>query len=748
MEINFKYKEKNHVIKCQKSDVFREVCENFVKKYSLNIDKIFFIFKGTKINLDENSYVEQQFNLEHIDVKNIKKKNRIEVLVYDESPFIITFFHEGTQIFLEAEEDEKMLSIFKRFCTKAKTNISELNFLYGGNILSKENNYTLIQIVNNLDKFNRKMSIQVDSGNSNNNNNQNNINNNNNYNVCNSNNINNNNYNINNDINNINNINNANNDINNINNDNNNNNYTNNYKIENNSNIILNDDNHIIDEEKISPLVGYQKKNFNQEKYAINDDEPINQDIILDNNEYKMYQQPEDNEYYEKKAFYLQTSIVLFIQLFAILLITILGFLFDFNKILIGWKASPVIKYVIFILSIFAFIIIVKMNLNDNFNKNKIFMITFHVLEPIIISYHSFLMSERIDYKYIIIEYSLIAIEILALGIYVLFFHIHKLQYFLFSSSILSLIGLILFSIFWIKELLPIVYVSIFWLLTLGYYLFWHYIALKMCKLDEFLFSAFIFDYSFIFGLAYGVIWLFRKSRKAIKNRIKDYDSHYYDQFLRLYGIFFGQVIIIIILYWVSISLGYIDFLNKYDSAAQPMFAFTFLGCIIFCCIPICYRKHPSTKLWYIYSGLYIPIFFIFLTFISKYESNPEEGYILTLLFLIFFSLLSIIIFNLLIHTDKIIYNAIYSLVIDSIVIVLFHFLWFNDEHKLIVFFIEAVVISIYLPLCQLFTYSYNDDGYLAFSLIFFNYGVFYVVNCLVYGIVVLYINYKNRRND
>ena len=301
MEINFKYKEKNHVIKCQKSDVFREVCENFVKKYSLNIDKIFFIFKGTKINLDENSYVEQQFNLEHIDVKNIKNKNRIEVLVYDESPFIITFFHEGTQIFLEAEEDEKMLSIFKRFCTKAKTNITELNFLYGGNILSKENNYTLIQIVNNLDKFNRKMSISVNSGSNNNNNNSNTINNNNNYNV-------------NNDINNINNINNANHDINNSNNDNNNNNFNNKYNIKNNSNIILNDNNYIIDEEKISPLVGYQKKDYSQDQYAIND-EPINQDIILDNNEYRMYQQPEDKVFYEKKAFYLQTSIVLFIQL-------------------------------------------------------------------------------------------------------------------------------------------------------------------------------------------------------------------------------------------------------------------------------------------------------------------------------------------------------------------------------------------------------------------------------------------------
>ena len=739
MEINLKYKGKNHVIKCQKSDVFKEVCENFVKKYSLNIDKIFFIFKGTKINLDENAYVEQQFNLESIDAKNNKKKIRIEVLVYDESPFIITFFHEGTQIFLEAEEDEKMLSIFKRFCTKAKANISVLNFLYGGNILSKENNYTLIQIANSLDKFNRKMAIYVNSGYSNNNNNNVNYNN---FIVNNNNNINNNNYNVNNNINSINNVNN---DINSI---NNNNNYNNNYKIENQSNIISNDDDYIIDEEKISPLVGYQKKDFSQEQYAMND-EPIIQDIILDNNEYKMYQQPEDNEFYEKKAFYLQTSIVLFIQLFAILLITTLGFLFDFNKTLIDWKASPVIKYVIFILSIFAFIIIVKMNLNDNFNKNIICMSIFHVLEPIIISYHSFLMSERIDYKYIIIEYSLIAMEILSLGIYVLFFHIHKLQHFLFSSSLISLIGLILFSIFWIKELLPIVYVTIFWLLTLGYYLLWHHFALKMCKLDEYLFSAFIFDYSFIFGLAYGVIWLFRKSRKAIKNRIEDYDSHRYDQFLRLYGIFFGQVIIIIIIYWISISLGYIDFLNEYDSAAQPMFAFTFLGCIIFCSFPICYRKEPSSKLWYIYSGLYIPIVFIFLTFISKYESDPNEGHILILLFLIFFSLLSIIIFNLLIHTEKIIYNAIYSLVIDSIVIVLFHFLWLNDEQKLIVCFVEAVVISIYLPLCQFLTRSYNDDGYLAFSLIFFNYGVFYVINCLLYGIVILCINYyKNRRND
>ena len=374
------------------------------------------------------------------------------------------------------------------------------------------------------------------------------------------------------------------------------------------------------------------------------------------------------------------------------------------------------------------------MNLNENFNKNILCMSIFHILEPIIISYHSFLMSECIDYKYIIIEYSLIAIEILALGIYVLFFRIHKLQYFLLSSSLLSLVGLILFSIFWIKALLPIVYVSIIWLLTLGYYLFWHYIALKFCKLDEYLFLAFIFDYSFIFGIAYGFIWLFRKSRNAIKNRIKDYDSKSDAQYLRLYCIFFGQHIIMIIIYWVSISLGYIDLLKSNDSAASSIFVITYIVCFFLCCYPIYYRNRPGdTNKWYIFSALYIPIFFIFYSFFSTLESNPNEGCVLTLLFLFFFSLLSIIIFNLLIHTDKIIYNVIYSLVIDSIVIVLFHFLWLNDESRLILSFIEAVFISVILPLSQFAISTYDCKERLAFSLIFLNYGPFYAVNFIPY---------------
>ena len=139
----------------------------------------------------------------------------------------------------------------------------------------------------------------------------------------------------------------------------------------------------------------------------------------------------------------------------------------------------------------------------------------------------------------------------------------------------------------------------------------------------------------------------------------------------------------------------------------------------------------------------YLEKCFIIYTYIASYESNPSEGYILTLLFLIFFSLLSIIIFNILIQTDKIFYNSIYILVIDSIVIVLFNFLWLKDEKKLIALFVEAVVISIYLPICQIYSKEYNEDENLAFCLIIFDYGVWYVFNCIVYALIIHFCTKK-----
>ena len=91
-------------------------------------------------------------------------------------------------------------------------------------------------------------------------------------------------------------------------------------------------------------------------------------------------------------------------------------------------------------------------------------MIIFHIFYPPFIIYYSFLFSSFIDSKYIVIGLSLIGIEIFSL-LFNIFLKKFETTFFLINSFIFSLLGLIIFSFFWIKYLLPILYISIFWIL-------------------------------------------------------------------------------------------------------------------------------------------------------------------------------------------------------------------------------------------------------------------------------------------
>ena len=64
IEIQFIFKNKKHIIKCENSDKIRDICENFAKEVSLDIDNLIFFDNGIKLNLEMDLYVEQQFNLE------------------------------------------------------------------------------------------------------------------------------------------------------------------------------------------------------------------------------------------------------------------------------------------------------------------------------------------------------------------------------------------------------------------------------------------------------------------------------------------------------------------------------------------------------------------------------------------------------------------------------------------------------------------------------------------------------------
>ena len=129
--------------------------------------------------------------------------------------------------------------------------------------------------------------------------------------------------------------------------------------------------------------------------------------------------------------------------------------------------------------------------------------------------------------------------EILSLGIIINIFKQHKLLIFGISSSILSLIVRILFSSLLIKSLLPIVYVSIFWLITNAYFILWLFLSDLLCKLDEFFYSVIIFNYSIFLGytkilgyIFYGIKNFILIIFKYIKDRIsiEPIDPQFYEK--------------------------------------------------------------------------------------------------------------------------------------------------------------------------------------------------------------------------
>ena len=86
------------------------------------------------------------------------------------------------------------------------------------------------------------------------------------------------------------------------------------------------------------------------------------------------------------------------------------------------------------------------------------------------------------------------------------------------NSLIFSLLGLIIFSVFWIKDIFSILYVSIFWLISNGYYIFWILLITKKRKFNQYYYSSLIFSY----GIFLGIASLIKYCINVIKNYIAE----------------------------------------------------------------------------------------------------------------------------------------------------------------------------------------------------------------------------------
>ena len=141
IEINFKFQKQDIVIKSDAGQLLQDVCEEFAKTAKVDLDNIFFVYNGEKINLAMNYYVGQQFNLDS------GEGQRIDLLVFKENPFSVVFKYLGVDYVIGAKETEKMKKIIEKFEAKSNVDLKNVFLTYSGNILTDFEEKTLDQII-------------------------------------------------------------------------------------------------------------------------------------------------------------------------------------------------------------------------------------------------------------------------------------------------------------------------------------------------------------------------------------------------------------------------------------------------------------------------------------------------------------------------------------------------------------------------------------------------------------------------
>ena len=654
IEIQFIFKNKKHIIKCENSDKIRDICENFAKEVSLDIDNLIFFDNGIKLNLEMDLYVEQQFNLE----KNTKKKKlkKVELLVFEETPFYIKFFSTGPPTIIKVKETEKMKDVFERYAKIVNINdLASGYFLYNGNpILYDENSEeTVSSIANSNDKKDKVMSITIQ-----------------------------------------------------------------------------------FDRETIKSNVDSEKGNI-----LIKNGKSTNNYIDSEfSNYYQLFinEKKEDPEFYNKKWFYIKTFIILFIQY---ILIGVFSFLCNFFKdFVISMEPNIDKNFIIFQIILFFYLIVFYL---VSFYYNKIkkgwYIITLHIFYYLISSYYGFLLLDYIKYKYIIIGFSLIMIEILSIifnAIFVQKFNI--LSFFLISSSF-SLLALILFSILWIKYLFPILYISGFWIVSFIYFILWIFISSKFCKPDEYFYSVLIFNYGIISGLSFILAFVIKKFIDSLKKRVKfALEETKFKEFLLL----LVEYIFIIILVYIVFNNDYNSLLKQNSTAFNWFISVTVIILFIICLIIIIAEiGKEKNNCWYIFYVLYIPLMIIFY---SLFSCLLKEKYILCFLFIIFFDLVFILFTILISGVDSFGMIFVYCIISNIISIIPLDIFWIKNGKVILYISLISLAADIYIMIFTYVTKKNYENDHIA-SVIIYNYTFFSIIFSLsLFPVVgVLYLFFK-----
>ena len=470
-------------------------------------------------------------------------------------------------------------------------------------------------------------------------------------------------------------------------------------------------------------------------KNTLKSNNNINDDIIVNsiNLRENILERVIDPQILEQRNFYFYFLTILLIQYTCIVLFSWLGFYLDFNKYLIKDNNIIIIEVIPVIIVLIIMAVIAK-EVSKKYSKSA-YLIIYQVFSALFTIYFSYLLSKYIEPKYIIISLSLILIELVSMEFYVLLFKNYKIIFITLMYFVLSLIGLILFSIFWIKELFPIIFISIFWILSIAYLFLHIYIILKICKLDEYFYACIIFNYGLFLLIALGLKIIYN----FIKSLFYNFDNDVILQ-IKIYSVFIIQNIIIISFAFLGFNLewNYLVIKSWYSFKCFliPTIIINFLISAFLLCIILAGQKKEDNLdiLDYICLFLYIPFMIIFI-FIVSYFIEPK--YILGLLIIILLNLIAIDLFIILFKSTNICGYFLSSFIMNITTIILFHFLWLENKNAIIANSIIPFVISI---IWIILSYSFNEVEDYKFGVERLNYIIFIIIYALTLALAALAI--------
>ena len=445
-----------------------------------------------------------------------------------------------------------------------------------------------------------------------------------------------------------------------------------------------------------------------------------------------------DTSFYNKKKFYTYNFLIMLIQYIVVSISTFIATSYKIHEIIVN-KDRLLLNVFIFVITfiiVVTFLIIFYKLIKDKTSKFILFM---NIIFPIIEIYYSLFLSAYIESNYIFSGLIIIWIEIISLLIYIIFFKKYQVLFFGIFVSSISLVSLIICSYLLIKALLPIIFVSIFWLFTIGYFILWLILSLRYCKIDEYSYSVLLFNY----GIFIGLILLMKSIFYIIYERIRYVISENIK--IHIYLVLFAQYTLIIIFVGIGFSAEWTN-----DMKNDELTFYLFIGITgfihIISCNPITiyylmeYYDDSSIVINVIYiiiHVLFIPIMIIYYYIISSYI---DEKYILIFMLIIFFNLLGIIIFMLIFRTDHFLLIFVFCLIMNIATVIPFHFFYLKDDSAIINLSIITFCIDIYLTVLSLITKKFFAQEYLT-SIFLFDNSLFYVITGII-GFIIFFIFY------